>query len=95
MKQAFFFVRLWQDVNVQAPTAQQRVLASSEAHAVVWLMKQNHLHNVDRAWVSRSASEPPTVRLAHVFVKGKVRSFKQELGVFSVCREGVKTCYVA
>ena len=95
MKQAFFFVRVWQDVNVQAPTVAQRVQAPSELHAVIQLMKQHHLHRVDRAWVSRSTQEPPTVRLAHVFVRGKVRRFKQEFGEYCACREGVNTSCVA
>jgi hypothetical protein len=94
MKQVFFFVRLWQDVNVQVPMVGQRVQAVSEVHAVVQLMKLHHLHRVDRAWVSRSAHEEPTVRLAHIFMKGKVRCFKQELGGYSACREGVNACFV-
>lgn len=75
----FFFVQLWRDINQQVPTVQQRVQALSEAHAVVQVMKQHHLNMVDRAWVARTAKEPPTVRLGHVYVKGAVRRWKREV----------------
>jgi hypothetical protein len=42
-------------------------------------MRQHHLSYVDRAWVSPSVSAAPTVRLVQVTVKGKLRSWKQEL----------------
>ena len=74
----FFYVRLWQDINHSVPTVQQRVQAPSEGHAVVQVMKAHHLTSVDRAWVSRSVYDEPTVRLIQVVVKGKVRSWRQE-----------------
>jgi hypothetical protein len=79
----FFYVRLWQHLTVKQPTAQERVQAPSEGHAVVQVMRRNHLIAVDRTWVSRSALEPPTVRLVEVYVKGKVRSWKHEPHVWS------------
>lgn len=75
----FFWVRLWVNINVAQPTVQEYVQAPSEGHAVVQLMKKHHLHNVDRAWVSRTVKEEPTVRLVQVFVRGKYRSWRQEL----------------
>ena len=75
----FHFVQLWQDAHQAAPTLQQRVLAPSEGHAVVQVMKQHHLRAAARVWVSPSALEMPTVRLTCVLVKGKVRSWKHEL----------------
>jgi hypothetical protein len=75
----FHFVQLWQDAHQPAPTLQQWVLAPSEGHAVVQVMKQHHLRAVARAWVSPSALEMPTVRLSCVLVKGKVRSWKHDL----------------
>jgi hypothetical protein len=75
----FFFVRLWseaQDIQHATPTLQQRVLAPSEAHAVVQVMKHHHLKAAARAWVSRTAQGEPTLRLACIIVKGKKRSWK-------------------
>jgi hypothetical protein len=83
----FYFVRLWRDVKVKAPTVQERVQAPSEWHAVVQVMRRHHLTCVDRAWVSYSANEPPHVRLAQVVVKGKVRHWKHgnERGKLNSC----------
>jgi hypothetical protein len=74
----FFYVQLWQHITVKQPTAQERVQAPSEGHAIVQVMRKYHLTAVDRAWVSHSALEPPTVRLIQVYVKGKVRSWRHE-----------------
>jgi Holliday junction resolvase-like predicted endonuclease len=76
----FHFVRLWQEVNRQEPTLQQRVVAPSEGQAVIQVMKAHHLHAAARVWVSRSATSEPTMRLVCVIVKGNRRSWKQELG---------------
>lgn len=73
-----YYVQLWQDINVKFPTVQQRVQASSEGHAVVQVMRKHHLSCVDRAWVSYSVKQPPTLRLAQVVVKGKFRHWKHE-----------------
>jgi hypothetical protein len=80
----WYFVQLWQswqDIHQQTPTVQQRVLASSEAHAVVQVMKQYHLKAAARVWVSRSAHSAPTSRLVCVIVKGNKRSWKQEVAL--------------
>lgn len=77
----FFFVCLWseaQDIQRATPNVQQRVLAPSEAHAVVQVMKHHHLKAAARAWVSRTAQGEPTLRLACILVKGKKRSWKLE-----------------
>jgi hypothetical protein len=79
MHNQFFYVQLWQRLNVTVPPIQQRVLAPSEGHAIVQVMRSHHLSYVDRAWVSPSALLSPTVRLVQVSVKGKVRCWKQEL----------------
>ena len=73
-----FYVQLWNQRHEQHPTVQQRVQAPSEAHAVVAVMRQHHLHCVYRAWAGPSAQEPPTVRLLEVTVKGKIRHWAQE-----------------
>ena len=75
----FHFVQLWQECHQQTPTLQQRVLAPSEGHAVVQVMKEHHLHAAARAWVSRSALDAPTVRLTCVIVRGNRRSWKQDI----------------
>ena len=74
-----YYVQLWRDINVGHPTVCERVQAASEGHAVVQVMRRHHMIQVDRAWVSRSALEAPTIRLVHVFVKGGVRRWKHEL----------------
>lgn len=77
----FHFVRIWHDaqaVQQGAPTIQERVLAASEADAVVLIMKKYHLHAAARVWVSRSVNSEPTLRLACVIVKGNKRSWKLE-----------------
>ena len=76
---SFHFVQLWKDLNQPVPTIQQRVLAPSEGHAVVQVMKLHHLRAVARAWVSRTATGEPTLRLCCVIVKGNKRSWKHEL----------------
>ena len=73
------FVQLWRDINQKVPTLQERVYAPSELHAIVHLMKQHHWHAAARAWVSRTATDAPTVRLVCVIVKGNKRSWKQEV----------------
>ena len=74
----FFYVQLWQTVQEKHPSVQQRVQAPSEGHAIIQVMRKQHLTEVYRAWASRSAKESPTVRLLHVLVKGKVRRWQQE-----------------
>jgi hypothetical protein len=74
----FFYVQLWRTVQEKHPSVQQRVQAPSEGHAIVQVMRKQHLTEVYRAWASRSAKEPPTVRLLHVLVKGKTRRWQQE-----------------
>jgi hypothetical protein len=74
----FYYVQLWQDATISKPTIQQRLQASSEAHAVVQVMKAHHLSRVDRAWISCSAKEPPTLRLVDVLVQGKIRRWRHD-----------------
>jgi hypothetical protein len=78
MHNQFFYVQLWQRLNVNAPPIQQRVQAPSEGHAIVQVMRLHHLTYVDRAWVSPSVYAAPTVRLVEITVKGKVRRWRQE-----------------
>jgi S-methylmethionine-dependent homocysteine/selenocysteine methylase len=90
---SFHFVRLWQsqeEIVRGTPTLQQRVLAISEVHAVVQLMKQHHLKGAARAWVSRTVHDEPTVRLACILLKGKKRSWKIEPQTW-VDRAGVQS----
>jgi hypothetical protein len=74
----FYFVQLWKNDRVAHPL-QQRVQAPSEGHAVVQVMRHHHLSSAARAWIGRSAKEPPTVRLTQLVVKGKVRAWKVEV----------------
>ncbi len=74
----FFYVQLWQRLNTKVSPLRERVQAPSEGHAVIAVMRAHHLTYVDRAWVSRDVTLPPTVRLTEVTVKGKVRAWKQE-----------------
>jgi hypothetical protein len=76
---SFHFVRLWQELHQSAPTIQQRVLAVSPEHAVVQVMKEHHLKAAARVYVSATALETPSLRLACVIVKGNKRSWKHEL----------------
>lgn len=78
---SFHFVRLWyqaQDIQQETPNLQERVLAPSEAQAVVQVMKKHHVKAAARAWVSRTVQGEPTLRLACVIVKGNKRSWKLE-----------------
>jgi len=75
----FFYVQLWQHPTDRRPTIQERVQATSEGHAVVLVMRRHHLKSVDRAWISPSAHQPPTVKLFDVLVRGKIRSWRQEI----------------
>lgn len=74
----FYYVQLWRNINVKVPTIQQRVQAPSEGHAIVQVMKKERLTYVDRAWVSRSVYDEPTVRLLQVTVKGNKRIWRAE-----------------
>ena len=78
----FYYVQLWQSINAKFPTVQQRVQAPSEGHAVVQVMRKHRLSSVDRAWVSYSAKQAPTLRLAQVVVKGNFRHWKHELEIW-------------
>ncbi len=80
----FYFVQLWQNINVKTPAIQERVQAPSEWHAVVQVMRRHHFTCIDRAWVSYSANDLPHVRLAQVVVKGKVRHWKHELETWTL-----------
>jgi hypothetical protein len=42
-------------------------------------MRHHHLSYAARAWIGRSAKEPPTLRLSQLVVKGKVRAWKVEV----------------
>jgi hypothetical protein len=72
-----YFVQLWKHDRVTHPL-RERVQAPSEGHAVVQVMRHHHLSYAVRAWIGRSAKEPPTVRLSQLVVKGKVRAWKVE-----------------
>jgi hypothetical protein len=74
----FYFVQLWKNDQMLQPL-QQRVQASSEGHAVIQVMRCHHLSYASRAWIGCSAKEPPTLRLAQLVVKGKVRCWKVEV----------------
>ena len=75
-----FFVQVWKNDHIQQPI-QQRVQALSEGHAVVQVMRCHHLSYASRAWIGQSAKAPPTLRLAQVVVKGKLRCWKVEVNV--------------
>jgi hypothetical protein len=72
-----YFVQLWKNDRIVHPVC-ERVQASSEGHAVVQVMRHHHLSYAARAWIGRSAKEPPTVRLTQLVVKAKVRAWKVE-----------------
>jgi hypothetical protein len=74
----FYFVQVWKNDHVLHPL-QQRVQAPTEGHAVVQVMRCHHHSFASRAWIGRSANEPPTLRLTQLVVKGKVRSWKVEV----------------
>ncbi len=73
-----YFVQLWKNDQIVHPLC-ERVQAPSEGHAVVQVMRQHHLSYAARAWIGRSAKEPPTLRLSQLVVKGKVRAWKVEI----------------
>jgi hypothetical protein len=77
----FYYVQLWRHPTDRRPSIQERVQAESEGQAVILLMRHYHLKSVDRAWISPSIHEAPTVKLFDVVVKGGVRSWKQEIVV--------------
>ena len=74
----FLFVQLWKSFDQSAPSVQERVQATSEADALVKVMRKYHLFAVDRAWVGHTAKIPPTVRLINVYVKGSKRFWRGE-----------------
>jgi hypothetical protein len=73
-----YFVQLWKNDRIVHPLC-ERVQAPSEGHAVVQVMRHHHLSYAARAWIGRSAKEPPTLWLSQLVVKGKVRAWKVEV----------------
>jgi hypothetical protein len=73
-----YFVQLWKNDQMVHPLC-ERVQAPSEGHAIVQVMRHYHLSYAARAWIGRSAKEPPTLRLLQLVVKGKVRAWKVEV----------------
>ncbi len=73
-----YFVQLWKNDRIVHPLC-ERVQAPSEGHAVVQVMRHHHLFYASRAWIGRSAKEPPTLRLSQLVVNGKVRAWKVEV----------------
>jgi hypothetical protein len=78
MLQQRYYVCLWQEISDRVPVVQVYAQAPSEGHAVVQVMKKQGLSFVARAHVARSAQDLPLVRLVEVFVRGKIRRWRQE-----------------
>ena len=69
-----------------------RVTTRADPHQLlrrVQVMREHHLSYAARAWIGRSAKEPPTLLLSQLVVKGKVRAWKVEVEPIKPSHTGV------